>query len=149
MPGANIEPFLMWRFWFFWQISDLLVREGDEDVILSAGARGHVLLLIVKLVVAGLRASDQLGERVVLADTTGDSAKWKEFTERFIFSDLSQELLEFLFTIPEMRARGLVWSLMGKNLSHLDRSLLRLMSVTMFPLLLMLYSVLHLPWMVG
>lgn len=46
----------------------LLVGEGDEDVFVSAGARCHVLLLIVKLVVAALRASDQLGERVVLAN---------------------------------------------------------------------------------
>lgn len=33
---------------------DSLVREGYEDVLLSAGARGHVLLDIVKLVVASL-----------------------------------------------------------------------------------------------
>lgn len=32
----------------------LLVGEGDEDVFVSAGARRHVLLLIVKLVVAAL-----------------------------------------------------------------------------------------------
>lgn len=33
---------------------DSLVREGNEDVFLSAGPRGHVFLLIVKLVVAAL-----------------------------------------------------------------------------------------------
>lgn len=43
------------------------MREGDKDVLLSAGARDHVLLLRVKLVVAALGASDQLGEGVVLA----------------------------------------------------------------------------------
>jgi len=45
---------------------DLLVREWDEDVILSAGSRGQVLFLIVKFVVASLRAFDQLSKRVVL-----------------------------------------------------------------------------------
>ena len=33
---------------------DILMREGNEDVFLSAGASGHVFLLVVKLVVAGL-----------------------------------------------------------------------------------------------
>ena len=32
----------------------LLVREGNEDVFLSAGSGGHVFVLIVKLVVAVL-----------------------------------------------------------------------------------------------
>ena len=35
-------------------------------MVFSAGPRGHVFLLIVELVVAGLGASDQLSERVVL-----------------------------------------------------------------------------------
>lgn len=35
-------------------------------MLLCAAARGHVLLLVVKLVVAGLGAFDQLGQRVVL-----------------------------------------------------------------------------------
>lgn len=33
---------------------DLLVREGNEDVFLSAGPKGHVFLPIVEPVVAGL-----------------------------------------------------------------------------------------------
>lgn len=33
---------------------DSLVREGKEDVFFSARPRGHVLLHIVELVVAGL-----------------------------------------------------------------------------------------------
>lgn len=37
-----------------WVDFDLLVREGDEDVLLGAGARDHVLLLIVEPVVAAL-----------------------------------------------------------------------------------------------
>ena len=35
-------------------------------MVFSAGTRGHVPVLIIKLVVAGLRAPDQLGKRVVL-----------------------------------------------------------------------------------
>lgn len=45
---------------------DLLVREGNEDVVLGAGTRGHVLFFVVKLVVAGLGASDHLSQGVVL-----------------------------------------------------------------------------------
>lgn len=37
-------------------------------MVLSAGPRGHVFLLIVELVVAGLGASDQLSKRIVLKD---------------------------------------------------------------------------------
>lgn len=40
--------------------------EGDKDVVLNAGARGHVVLCFVKFVVASLRASHQLGKWVVL-----------------------------------------------------------------------------------
>lgn len=43
-----------------------LVRERHQDVVLSAGTRDHVLLVIVKLVIAGLGASDQLSKRIVL-----------------------------------------------------------------------------------
>lgn len=35
-------------------MSKLLVGEGDQNVLLGARARRHVLLLIVKLVVAAL-----------------------------------------------------------------------------------------------
>lgn len=45
---------------------DILVGEGHEDVVLSAGPVGHVFVLIVKFVVTGLGAPDQLGKRVVL-----------------------------------------------------------------------------------
>lgn len=44
----------------------LLVGEGEEDVLLCAHPAGHVLLLVVKLVVASLGAADHLGQRVVL-----------------------------------------------------------------------------------
>ena len=37
-------------------------------MVLSAGSRGHVFVLIVELVVAGLGASDELRKRVVLED---------------------------------------------------------------------------------
>lgn len=47
--------------WFY-----ILVREGNQDVVFSAGSSGHVFSFIVKFVVAGLGASDQLGQRVVL-----------------------------------------------------------------------------------
>lgn len=40
--------------------------EGQEDVFLCAGSAGHVLLLVVKLVVASLGAANHLGQRVVL-----------------------------------------------------------------------------------
>ena len=45
---------------------DLLVRERNQDVVLSAGTRGHVHVLSIKLVVASLGAPDQLSKRVVL-----------------------------------------------------------------------------------
>lgn len=35
-------------------------------MVLSAGPKGHVFFLIVKPVIAGLGASDQLSKRVVL-----------------------------------------------------------------------------------
>lgn len=44
----------------------LLGGEGQEDVFLCARSFGHVLLLVVKVVVAGLGAADHLGQRVVL-----------------------------------------------------------------------------------
>lgn len=44
----------------------LLGGEGQEDVFLCAHPFGHVLLLVVKPVVASLGAADHLGERVVL-----------------------------------------------------------------------------------
>lgn len=40
--------------------------EGQEDVFLCADSIGHVLLLVVKLVVAGLGAANHLGQRIVL-----------------------------------------------------------------------------------
>lgn len=43
-----------------------LVREGQEEVFLSADSTRHVLLLVVKFVVAGLFAADEFGQRVVL-----------------------------------------------------------------------------------
>lgn len=80
------------------------MRERDEDVFLGAGAIGHVLLLVVELVVAALRASDQLGERVVLANHgRGFSDRGKDFT-----AFTAQNLQSNFFTIPEMSARGLV-----------------------------------------
>lgn len=45
----------------------LLGGEGQEDVFLCARSSGHVLLLVVKLIVASLGAADHLGQRVVLA----------------------------------------------------------------------------------
>lgn len=45
----------------------LLGGEGQEDVFLCACSFGHVLLLVVKLVVASLGTADHLGQRVVLA----------------------------------------------------------------------------------
>lgn len=43
-----------------------LVREWNEDVLLCALGLCHVLFLVVKLVVAGLGASDELGEKFIL-----------------------------------------------------------------------------------
>ena len=40
--------------------------ERQEDVLLRAGSSSHVLLLVVKLVVASLGAADQLGQWVLL-----------------------------------------------------------------------------------
>lgn len=40
--------------------------EGHVDVFLCASSTGHVLLLVVKLVVASLSASNHLGQRIVL-----------------------------------------------------------------------------------
>ncbi len=51
------------------QESDLLhvlVRERHKNMFFSATSRGHMVLLIVKLVVAGLVAPDQLSKRMVL-----------------------------------------------------------------------------------
>lgn len=42
------------------------MREGHQDVSFSAGTKGHVLVVIIKLVLAGLGAPDQLSKRVVL-----------------------------------------------------------------------------------
>lgn len=46
--------------------SNLLVGEGQEDMFLCASSTGHVLLLIVKLVAAGLGAADELRKTLVL-----------------------------------------------------------------------------------
>lgn len=46
-------------------------------MLLGASARRHVLLLIIKLVVAALGASDQLGERIVLAN---NDRRFSEFS---------------------------------------------------------------------
>lgn len=51
-------------------------------------------------------------------------------------SSASENIWPSYVTMREMSARGLVWSLMGTNLSHRDRSLLRVMSVAMSSLLL-------------
>lgn len=49
-----------------WQQENLLVREGQEDMLLCAGSTGHMLFLVVKFVVTSLSAADQFGQRVVL-----------------------------------------------------------------------------------
>ena len=49
-------------------LSDVLVGEWHQDVVLSAFTRDWVVLCIVKLVVAGLGAPDQLAKRVVLLE---------------------------------------------------------------------------------
>lgn len=45
-----------------------LVRERHKHVVFSAGSRGHMFLCIIKLVVAGLTAPDELSKWVVLCD---------------------------------------------------------------------------------
>lgn len=45
-----------------------LVRKWQKHVFFRAGSRGHMLLIIVKLVVAGLAASDELSKWVLLCD---------------------------------------------------------------------------------
>lgn len=45
-----------------------LVRERHQNVVFSADARGHVLLCIIKLIVARLAAPHQLSKWVVLSD---------------------------------------------------------------------------------
>lgn len=45
---------------------NVLVGQGQEDVFLCADSSGHLLLLVVKLVVAALSAPDQLGQAVFL-----------------------------------------------------------------------------------
>lgn len=47
-------------------LSNVLAGERQEDVFLCAGPTGHVLLLVVEPVVAGLGAADHLGQRVAL-----------------------------------------------------------------------------------
>lgn len=47
-------------------VLNLLVGEGQEDVLLCAHSTGHVLPLVVKFVVAGLGAANQLGQAFVL-----------------------------------------------------------------------------------
>lgn len=46
--------------------SSLLGGEGQEDVFLCAQSSGHVLLVVVKPVVASLGAADHFGQRVAL-----------------------------------------------------------------------------------
>lgn len=43
-----------------------LMREWNEEVFLCASGLCHVLLPVVKLIVAGLGASDELGEKTIL-----------------------------------------------------------------------------------
>lgn len=45
-----------------------LVRKRHKHVVFSAGSRGHMFLCIIKLVVAGLAACDELSKWVVLCD---------------------------------------------------------------------------------
>lgn len=45
-----------------------LVRKRHKHVVFSAGSRCHMLLCIIKLVVAGLATPDELSKWVVLCD---------------------------------------------------------------------------------
>lgn len=124
---------------------DSLVRERQKNVFFSANTRGHVLLCIIKLVVASLAAPDQLSKGVVLSNEKDRSCQISSSQSYFVLFKHKHELL----TMPVIRARGLVWSLMGLKLSHLDRSLFRVTSVAISSLAFTEQPVLHKPQMVG
>jgi len=69
------------------------------------------------------------------AEQVGSAVWWKRKQVNILLKPSDTVFLSYsrtgLLTMPVIRARGLVWSLTGLKLSHLDKSLLRVTSVAM------------------